>query len=424
MQIMTKICDVIQQKIQQSQINANSFLGRIFGGKSYADIKNINISIFGAGVVANELLRALENNGVRIDNFVVTNIHNTKVSQGVNVISIEEFIENFPDSYLLIGISNGEEEAIRILGSKGVSTDKIFRLNYDLSISSSIADPTQTMIGELRLVGQSQLNKQLKRDEKIIEDAYACLEDDYSKELFESKLAALTQFENINLLRDFLRDFSEPIKKFGQKPLIELGFSESFFYFNNEFNFLGEKKQSFVDIGAYDGCSTLAFTNKCRKDGVNYQVVAFEPDPNNFNQLVKNTEGDSNIEAINSGIWSKSTLLKFKSSDQFILKSSSEINEEGNIIVKVGRLDEFPLSRPVTIIKADPPGLEVALNVLEGCISTIKEDRPILIFPAYHTYDAIYKMPLAVKSLNLNYRIFLRHLSWSIGETDVFAIPA
>jgi len=151
--------------------------------------------------------------------------------------------------------------------------------------------------------------------------------------------------------------------------------------------------------------------------------VAFEPDPNNMKILLKNTEGDKDIISINAGIWSSATKLRFKSSNKFLLKSSSEINENGDIYVDVAPLQKFPLSRPVTIIKADPPRLEVALNVLTGCHQTIKEDLPILIFPAYHSFDAIYKMPLAISSLNLGYKIYLRHLSWSIGETDVFAIP-
>jgi len=419
-----KIYDLICKKIEDNRSNHKTFLDRVFGDVEIDLIKEFGLSIFGAGIVANELVRSLQNYKIHVSNFVVSRLPDETQSQEIVVINIERFIEKQSDNYLLIGISSNEDEIVKELISRGVGKNKILRLNYDLAISAAIADPTQTMVLELMEIGKDAINEKIKNDANQIERAYNCLADERSKSLFIEKLIALIEFENVNYLGAFLAAHSEPVKKFGAKPLFELGFSESYFYFNNEFNFCKENKQSLVDIGAYDGCSTIAFSQMCLKENLSYQVTAFEPDPNNMKILLKNTEDNKNVVAINAGIWSSATKLRFKSSNNFLLKSSSEVNENGDIYVDVAPLQEFKLSRPVTILKADPPRLEVALKVLNGCHQIIKEDLPILIFPAYHSFDAIYKMPLAINSLNLGYKIYIRHLSWSIGETDVFAIPA
>ena len=44
----------------------------------------------------------------------------------------------------------------------------------------------------------------------------------------------------------------------------------------------------------------------------NAKIVSVEPESNNYNVLVNNTESYGNIHTIQSGIWNKSTYLKVK----------------------------------------------------------------------------------------------------------------
>ena len=52
---------------------------------------------------------------------------------------------------------------------------------------------------------------------------------------------------------------------------------------------------------------------------------------------------------------------------------------------------------------------------------TIQKYKPKLALGVYHSIDAIYKIPLQLHSLCPEYKIFIRHNSWYIGETDVHA---
>jgi FkbM family methyltransferase len=274
----------------------------------------------------------------------------------------------------------------------------------------------------LREKGSNKLLKILERDIELVCEAYNSFEDALSRELFIEKIVTLICYEDISLLSNFLVRFSEPVKEFGEKPLF--GYPESRYYFwNNGFDFFSSDFPFLVDIGAYDGCSTLSFKNRCQASNINYRVLAIEPDPSNFQALLVNLAQDPLIEPLNIGLWSEGGILRFHSSEKNSLKSSSHIAPDGNIQIEVRCLDSINFNGKITIIKADPPGLDVALEILKGGSLTIQRSCPVLIFPAYHSFEAIYRMPLAIKKLELGYKIYLRHLSWSIGETDVFALP-
>lgn len=60
-----------------------------------------------------------------------------------------------------------------------------------------------------------------------------------------------------------------------------------------------------LDLGANIGMSALYF----RKHIPHSKIIAIEPDPINFQQLLKNTQ-ENNIFCLNSGIWYSSTNLK------------------------------------------------------------------------------------------------------------------
>jgi FkbM family methyltransferase len=265
------------------------------------------------------------------------------------------------------------------------------------------------------------LLKKLENDKDELQEAFYSLADEYSKNLFLSKIVSLVKYKNITCLANFLEDFSDSVREYGPVPLF--GYPESRLYFSNTLNDISNGQQFLIDVGAYDGCSSLEFRRQCIEKGLTYKVVAFEPDPNNFVALKNALGKDPFIQLENLGLWSHSAKFRFKTSNNVLLKSSSEISDDGDIFIKVVLLDSYKFNSKVTIIKADPPGLNVALEVLKGAKNTITEHLPLLIFPAYHSFDAIYKMPLALKASCHEYEIFLRHLSWSIGETDVFAVP-
>ena len=74
----------------------------------------------------------------------------------------------------------------------------------------------------------------------------------------------------------------------------------------------------------------------------------------------------------------------------------------------------------VTMIKMDIEGYE--LKALMGAKQIIKEQKPKLAICAYHTFSHLWEIPLLIKSLNPDYKIYLRHHTNLDCETVCYAI--
>lgn len=398
----------------------DSILHRVFSIHLNDVLAGRRISLFGIGIVSQELTRALLNNGIDVDSYVVTNKKNNNFN-GKLVYSIEEYKNIKKVNILVIAVSSNEDEVYGNLIEYGIIKDNILKINYDLSLGAAIAEPTQVTQLTLKTYPKNYYLKKLNDDNEIIEFVLKNLEDKKSREILTQKINLLLNWDSVSILGKFLHDYSEPVLKFGNKPIFGL-FPESYFYFNNEF-ISNELMRSFVDVGAYDGCSVEQYLNFCNLNNIHdFAAYCFEPDPYNFLSLQKKFEYNKNIKLFNKGLWSSAEFLKFKTSDSFNLKSSSCIHPLGEISVEVVDFDSLKI-KDITLFKADPPGLDVAINVLEGAIESIKKYRPLMIFPAYHSFEAIYMMPFKMMSTLPEYKFYLRHLSWSIGETDCFAVP-
>jgi hypothetical protein len=69
----------------------------------------------------------------------------------------------------------------------------------------------------------------------------------------------------------------------------------------------------------------------------------------------------------------------------------------------------------------DPPG-NILPESIRGAAGSIAKYQPKLVLGAYHSLEAIFEVPLLVKSICPEYKLYLRHLSWAMGETDLFAV--
>ena len=63
------------------------------------------------------------------------------------------------------------------------------------------------------------------------------------------------------------------------------------------------------------------------------------------------------------------------------------------------------------------------LNALEGAKDTIKKYRPKLAICLYHKPQDLWEIPLFIKSIDSNYKIFIRHHTDLLNETVCYAIP-
>ncbi|MGI5840935.1 MAG: FkbM family methyltransferase [Patescibacteria group bacterium] len=143
-----------------------------------------------------------------------------------------------------------------------------------------------------------------------------------------------------------------------------------------------KKGDTVMDIGANIGYDTLIMASRTGEKG---RVLAFEPDPVNFEILRKNVSvnGFKNVLLINAGLGDKN-----KESDLYISKSNygdHQLYDSGDdrerVRVEVRTLDDVIKEqriKRVDLIKADTQGYEPA--VFGGGKKTLRRDRPTLFF--------------------------------------------
>lgn len=111
---------------------------------------------------------------------------------------------------------------------------------------------------------------------------------------------------------------------------------------------------------------------------------------------------------------------------QFMMKRDSshvcESGGEGSVTCQLTSLDDFvaekALSR-VDCIKLDVEGSELA--ALKGAANTIRTHKPKLIICLYHKVEDMITLPLYVKELVPEYRLYMAHHSAFFGDSILYA---
>lgn len=175
------------------------------------------------------------------------------------------------------------------------------------------------------------------------------------------------------------------------------------------------EKEGFVDCGAYDGDTIRSF--KIRTNDKFKKIWAFEPDADNFVRLVDyvEKEQDKRIEVINGGVYSQNTDMFFRGN----CSTTSALAQTGEEKVRVYQLDSI-IDEPVTYIKMDIEGSEK--EALSGAKRIIAEYKPKLAICIYHKIEDFWEIPLLIKMLNPDYKIYIRNYEDRIDETICYAV--
>ncbi|OOB79506.1 MAG: FkbM family methyltransferase [Epulopiscium sp. Nuni2H_MBin001] len=83
--------------------------------------------------------------------------------------------------------------------------------------------------------------------------------------------------------------------------------------------------------------------------------------------------------------------------------------------INVDSLDNVLRDTEVTFIKMDIEGAE--LQALMGAKQIIKKYKPQLAISIYHKPQDIFELPMYVKSLVPEYKLYLRHYSYHYVDT-------
>jgi FkbM family methyltransferase len=130
-----------------------------------------------------------------------------------------------------------------------------------------------------------------------------------------------------------------------------------------------------LDCGANIGLSTIYLKKICPTA----HIIAFEPDPINFELLHKNIQSFKfeHVELIQSAIWKENTTLNFSASGS--MASGVHLGGNNNIQVDAVRLKDF-LTREIDFLKIDIEGAEIeVLRDIRNDLACVKT-----MFLEYH----------------------------------------
>ncbi|MEE0872031.1 MAG: FkbM family methyltransferase, partial [Ruminococcus sp.] len=156
----------------------------------------------------------------------------------------------------------------------------------------------------------------------------------------------------------------------------------------------------YVDLGAYNGDTIDEFLHY--SGGSYRKIVALEPNAKNFQKLRAHCADAERIELWQLGSYSRNTTLNFNNK----AGRNSAVSDDG-VPTRVATVDTILCGAAASYIKADVEGAD--RETLLGAKNTLKKFKPKLNFSAYHRFEDIFTLPLLIRELNPDYRIYLRH---------------
>jgi len=184
-----------------------------------------------------------------------------------------------------------------------------------------------------------------------------------------------------------------------------------------------KKDEVFVDAGAYVGDTMLDFIKRTEKKFDSY--IAFELDEQNFKKMEKivnemGTNLKEKIKIYNYAILDKEQEINYECGAHGSQSSCINIKNNALNIGKAVRLSDVLRNQKVTFIKMDIEGAEE--KALSGAEEIIKTQKPKIAVSVYHKIEHLWEIPLYLKNIVPEYRIFFRHHSPLEYETVCYAI--
>ena len=237
--------------------------------------------------------------------------------------------------------------------------------------------------------------------DKILK-VYNFLEDDLSKETYANLILARMNEANLNysLVKD---DQYFDLPEFRQNDPNEI----------------------FVDCGAYVGDTIEKYL--FIKQGIFKQIYAFEPEQRNFEALNYRTDrlnkewalSSEKIKIINAAVSDIDSQGEIASANQDSPSLGAKITQNNNGSIPIIKLDSFFSNKKITFLKADIESYEQKL--LLGARNIISRDKPLLAICIYHNAYDMFEIPLLIKEINPNYKMYIRQHYYGLSDTIIYS---
>lgn len=240
--------------------------------------------------------------------------------------------------------------------------------------------------------------------------AYDLLEDEESRDIFVTAINCRISGESESLAK--YKSNSQYDYDFG---LMKLGDSEVY-----------------VDCGAYDGDTILNFLEETKERYA--EIYAFEADDQNAEKIEE--KKIERLKVIRKVVGDKNGTVKFyNDGSMFSNVMESDIWGDGTrrdlygdknkfIEVPACRMDDELKGKKITLIKMDIEGSE--LVALKGAKELIEANYPKMAICVYHKPEDMFTLIEFVHELEKHekkYKYYLRHHSYDLSETVLYALP-
>ncbi len=333
-------------------------------------LKAKKIGIWGTGVAGKMVYNWLQDLGLQV-NFFASNIADEKELYGIEVIGEKELPLN-TFVFIAANVKYGIHKQL----------DAIEQCEY------MYIDPEW-----VNTYGKKNVVDVIRQNAEKINYVYDVLEDEFSKKIYK----------NI-LLHRAIHNLTKIFEIYDEHQ-----------YFENRI--VRKATGNFVDCGAFQGDTLVRFLEQIEKD--EYKYFAIEADKENY-AILENlcaTKKLTNVVPMNLGVWDRQEKLCFEGGE--LTGASSKVSSEGAYIINADKIDSI-INEKVNFIKMDIEGAEP--NALLGAEKCIKEYEPILAISIYHELEHLWEIPIMIKKLNPNYKLYLGHHMWNMHDTVCYGV--
>lgn len=223
------------------------------------------------------------------------------------------------------------------------------------------------------------------------------LEDEISKECMTAYLKCKIS-ENVD---DIIDVFQEKDKSYFENTVITL-----------------QKDEVYVDVGAYTGDSLELFLKAVH--GKYEKIYAWEPDENYADILRKYVEKQKLERVVieQKGTWNQKDTLCFHYDEE---SSGISFSESENLQkIEVDTLDHMLEGEKVTFVKIN--FLEGVKETIEGMQQMLLERKPKLAVTVGFDEYALLRIPVLIKRINPDYKLYLRFIAAMPARLLLFAV--
>lgn len=345
----------------------------------YEEIKRQKLPLFlyGAGNLASNIIKNLRLESIQIEGLLIDgeeNITFEKKKYGIKVYNFWNFINRSTQCNIIIAYAKGYRKKEFLEGMRCFANVYI------------IDNPFEHHKNIDSIYVKNNSNK--------LQEAYELFEDNHSKKSFCAFINARIN-HNIKWVTEVSQtDWDE---------------------FNNDVMFT-KPDEIFLDIGAYDGGSIQRFL--VSNNYMAKKIIGIEPDENNFHKLSTYIKSISqyNCKLYQTGCWSEKTKLPFNQDDK-----CSRLDQDSKYYIDVDKIDNIcGLEEEITLYNM---GISVAeYEILIGSKELIKKWHPKLIIFMGSARDELWKIPIFIRKLSSDYKIYLRFLTAMPSRFFLYAI--